>query len=445
MLPEVDVLVLTRDGSSPREEVRRALATQQGVLTRLHVVPGTPLPDDPNRWATIARARNAARTLGQARFVLFLDDDVVLEPDCLSALVTGLSRNPDHAALAADYLGESIDGLPSRHVAMGATLFRREVLEFLRFRWEDGRCECQCACDDLRDNGFGIAYELSAVARHQPRARRECRASVPERIAEPLVLSAFDGNHHRTFHRQFLASLRAAGNLGTVGVLGYGLDPSAGRLLAGSESVEPVLLAENGVHPAIRRLRDFPTLLERWPSETPAAYWDAGDVIFQSSLGPLWDMVRTHPDKLLVAREPLHHPQNRAVASWTLSIHNPDSRRRVFDLLTTNPFLNAGFAAGTAGTLTRYFREADRFVHSKALAGSSDWGDQTAMNLYCHSDPTRYQEVSDRWNFCLHNRDPNSYELTEDGRIRAGDGRAIHVVHGNASSLRKLDLAHVWD
>ena len=44
------------------------------------------------------------------------------------------------------------------HVGMAATLFRREQLVELTFRWEPGKCECQCFCDDLRRGRFGIGY-----------------------------------------------------------------------------------------------------------------------------------------------------------------------------------------------------------------------------------------------------------------------------------------------
>ena len=119
------------------------------------------------------------------------------------------------------------------------------------------------------------------------------------------------------------------------------------------------------------------------------AYWDAGDVIFQDRLQGLWDLVSEHPERLLVVEEPESHPENTAVADWTLSIRDPEARRRAFDLLSTRPFLNSGFAAGTAKTLLAYLREADRMLHSADLAGTADWGDQTALNLYCYSAPGR--------------------------------------------------------
>ena len=78
-------------------------------------------------------------------------------------------------------------------------------------------------------------------------------------------------------------------------------------------------------------------------------------------------------------------PATRPSRAWTLTIRDPAARRRAFDLLSTRPFLNSGFAAGTARTLLAYLREADRLLHSSDLLGTADWGDQTALNLYCYS------------------------------------------------------------
>src|SRR5262249_11374533 len=58
------------------------------------------------------------------------------------------------------------DDWPGRHVTMGATLFRRSALNLIRFRWEPGRCECQCCCDDLRRHALGIKYAQGVRARH---------------------------------------------------------------------------------------------------------------------------------------------------------------------------------------------------------------------------------------------------------------------------------------
>ena len=52
---DVDLLFLSRDLSPPRDDVRRGIEAQDGVRLRMHRVVGTPRPDDPNRWETIAR------------------------------------------------------------------------------------------------------------------------------------------------------------------------------------------------------------------------------------------------------------------------------------------------------------------------------------------------------------------------------------------------------
>ena len=64
---------------------------------------------------------------------MFLDDDVVLEPNCVRKLLGALQRRPQFGALAADYLGQRRSNGRSRHVAMGATLFRRSVLQQFQF------------------------------------------------------------------------------------------------------------------------------------------------------------------------------------------------------------------------------------------------------------------------------------------------------------------------
>jgi len=200
-------------------------------------------------------------------------------------------------------------------------------------------------------------------------------------------------------------------------------------------------LPVNGVMPPVRRLRDFQGVVAGWPSETPVAYWDAGDVIFQGRLGPLWGLVRADPDRLLAVPEPLAHPENTAVARWTLSVRDPEARRRAFGLLSARPFLNSGFAAGTAGTVLRYLREADRLLHSADLLGTTDWGDQTALNLYCHTDPGRWREAPETWNYCVLNRTRGAWRVRPDGRIVAPGGEPIVAAHGHARSLRQFEIA----
>jgi hypothetical protein len=190
-----------------------------------------------------------------------------------------------------------------------------------------------------------------------------------------------------------------------------------------------------------QRLRDFAEFARKLPPATPLAHWDAGDVRFQARLGGLWDLVRAHPDRLLAVAEPFRHPENPVVARWTLSIADPEARHAAFRLLASRPYLNGGFAAGTAAALARYGEAAYALLHSRALRGSTDWGDQTALNLYCHRDPRLWQEIAEGWNYCLCGRPRGEAYWEDDGRIASRRGTPIHVAHGNALSLLWLRSA----
>ena len=461
MSAEVDLILLSRDLSPPRDDVWRSVEVQQGLRVRIHRVAGTRCPDDANRWATIARARNEGKRRGSAPWVMLLDDDVVLGAWCVARLVEALQRRPEFAALGADCAGEMSGSWGHRdyprHVGMAATLFRRERLEKLTFRWEPGKCECQCCCDDLRRAGFAIGYlpEAEAWHRRSPASRVDCPpdsqpAPISDAPAPPTaagtpnlpgrILSAFDRRHLRLFRRRFLETLRQSGNDEQVTAVGYGLYPSERNLLARARGVT-VVSAPNDGHPSLRRLRDFQGILARWPEDTPVACWDAGDVIFQGRLAPLWDLVRAHPGQLLTTREQVVFLESPVVRGWVESIQDPDARKRAMGLFTGRPVLNGGFAAGTARVMLKYLREADHLRHSTALRGSTDWGDQTALNLYCHSHPQAWREIPTGWNYCLVGLGPSDFRVRPDGWAERLDGEPLQVVHGNGGTLKHRDLA----
>ena len=449
---EVDLILLSRDLSPPRDDVWRGIQLQREADVRIHRLEGTPRPEDPNRYETIARARNQAKSLGTSRWVMFLDDDVVLGPGCLARLVPALARKNGFAALGADSAGEMAREWENwdypRHVGMAATLFRRERLERLTFRWEHGKCECRCCCDDLRKAGFGIGYLAGAKAWHRPdRTAVEDRPELAvERTKAPRtdrewgtsteggrVLTAFDRNHFLRFRRQFLTTLRASGNLEPLTAVTYGLH-SGERSILEAAGVEVVARHENGVSSALRRLRDFQDVVERWPEETPVAYWDAGDVLFQGVLAPLWQMVRADPGRLLVVREPVGIGESPVIVPWTDYIEDPVVRRETRELLAAMPFINAGFAAGTVRALKSYLREGDRLLNNE-LRGVLHWGDQVAMGHYLHHRPDAWREISDGWNYCIIFRRPETYRIGAGGRVESSSGMPVRVVHGNGRTL----------
>ncbi|QEH39281.1 hypothetical protein OJF2_78960 (plasmid) [Aquisphaera giovannonii] len=451
---DVDILLLSRDDGPLRPDVLAGIEAQRGVRVHLHRLIGDRRPDDPHRFATIARARNTGRAVGSSPYVLLLDDDVVLGLRCAATLAEGLGRRPVFAALAADSANEMRTGLEHwdypHHVSMAAAMFRRERLRQVTFRWEDGKCECRCCCEDLRREGFGIGYLREAEAWHRPSSLRAAAPAGPPSVARPpadvpalpgRVLSTFNRRHQRLFRRRFLGSFRRAGNAEAVTAVAAGLYPSEHRALAATEGVE-VFPIPDDAHPSKSRLRNFRRVLECWPDQTPVAYWDAGDVVFQARVAPLWDLVRAHPDRLLVVEEVSTFRHAGAALAWLETIRDESVRRRALDLLIDRRVLNGGFAAGTARTMRRYLAAADA-LESGPLVGSTDFGDQTAMNVHLRSNPDDYLVIPSSWNYVLVHLPGGSYRVRPDGWTDRLDGQPLHVVHGAAGTLRDWDLVHL--
>ena len=457
--PTIDLAVLTRDQSPLNTTIAESIRNQCGVRLQVHRIVGSPGSDDPHRVATIARARNMAVERAQTPWLMFVDDDVVLAPDCVARLHHALASRSEYAGVGADYLSEARLHRTSRHVTMGATMFRTAALQRNPFRWETNKCECLCCCEDLRRMGNRVEYLSGARAWHLKNfhvdaipsgagagpvsCENNLSSGMDTRAASKAkILVAFNRRDVRRFQEAFLRTLRTSGNLQEVIVVGYGLYPSEVSLLSASPGVRVIRKIVNGHMPPVRRLQDFAEIVAGLNPAAPVAYWDASDVIFQSSLAPLWQLTQQYRGKLLAVREPKCYPYNPAIVGWTQSIESPRHSRRAFDLFSTRPFLNSGFGAGTAATMQSYFTEAARLRSSVELRGTTDWGDQSAMNLYCHSDRNRWQEIPQGWNFCVHDRPRGEVHVTPDGRVVCRNEIPIAAVHGNARSLRKLAIIH---
>ena len=217
--------------------------------------------------------------------------------------------------------------------------------------------------------------------------------------------------------------------------MAYGLTSRELRSLQMEHRVAAVSLSANDVSPARRRMRDFQDAIKGLPPGTPVAYWDAGDVVFQNDLSGLWKLVESHPDKLLVAAEADKVDRTDGVmAHWIQSISDSGCREEVLSLLCGEYILNSGFAAGTVRTLTEYLLHADVLRDSELLAGSTDWGDQVALNIYCRSDPDRFLEIDSTWNYVPFGRSDPGARFTKDGYYQCW-GRTVNVVHGAGGSL----------
>lgn len=165
MIP-VDVLTVLGPGRTIREPVLSALNNQGDVILKHHVVAGSPPLPGEDRIDAIARARNRAKRMGTAHYVMFLDDDVVLPPQGIEKLIHALFFNRRYAAIGIDYQGHAQQSIWMAHVAMGAVMFIRPILEQINFRTEPGQCECYCCCKDIRRMGYLVGYLPGLRAEH---------------------------------------------------------------------------------------------------------------------------------------------------------------------------------------------------------------------------------------------------------------------------------------
>ena len=374
---------------------------------------------------------------------MFLDDDVVLPRDGIAKLLKDLQQHPHTGALAIRYLSKpdkNHRGSDS-HVSMGATLFRLSALRSIRFRFDEGKCECQCCCDDLRSLGFTISYHPSLSAKHlgiERRGPKPADTLDQNKTQGGVVLAAFDRRDWRKFRDRFVGSLRRSDNQERIIAFAYGLRPSEIRILSVLPRVEIVSRPNSSVAVPIRRLKDFQSATRDLSPSTPVAYWDSGDVLFQQRLTPLWQLVEQHPHKLLVVCEDYGHPENTAVHEWTHTITDAVARTKAFEIMSQNPFINSGFAAGTAASMLNYLQEGHRLRHSHLLKGTRDWGDQTAMNLYCYLQEGRHRLIDEQWNYCLTGRDKQQYFVSGGTICDRSNSRPIAVVHGNAKRLERF-------
>ena len=163
---EIDVIIPVPPGIVPVQAALHAL-NQEMDLLRIYICEGPPPDLGETRYQTIARTRNLVKDRGASPFVFFLDSDVVLNPGSLHALALELWEDETIGALAIDYMNQApLRGISASHVAMGATLWRRKVLDQIEFRGEGEQCDCLSAMHDCRALGYKIEYSYGLHAAH---------------------------------------------------------------------------------------------------------------------------------------------------------------------------------------------------------------------------------------------------------------------------------------
>ena len=171
-------------------------------------------------------------------------------------------------------------------------------------------------------------------------------SQLTEEAATGCVLAAFNRHHFQPFRERFLRSLRATGNSEQVIALALGLYPSERQRLRNLSGVTPFFRNDDGQKVARQRIQGFQRILSTFPPEKFVAYWDAGDVIFQTRVQAIWELVRKNPDKLLVAREPKSHPESPTVAAWTRGIIDSAARRESASSIISSAMAERRFCSG---------------------------------------------------------------------------------------------------
>lgn len=257
-----------------------------------------------------------------------------------------------------------------------------------------------------------------------------------QQVGDSAIITAFDGRQQQPdrFRSRFLQSLRRAGNQDTVIAVTYGLPSGLNRELARLQNVRVVAKPEPPAHPSIHRLETFRELTASLPPTTKVGSWDAGDVLFQSRLEPLWELLETSPKQVHACRET--ERIRIALRRWILKVRSPHSQAWLQQISRGKPFLNAGGLAGTAQAMHEYYTLAAPLLDSPILHGTGGW-DQMALNvLRWHFRPDLIKLMDEDWNYCVNARDTAEYAI--DGRsIRSRKTRSlIPVVHANGHSAK---------
>ena len=439
---EVDLILLSRDLSPPRDDVWRGIKSQAEVDLRVHRLAGQA---SSGRRQSVRNDRTSKKP-GEIAGNLAVGDvprrRCRARPRVRRAGSRDLERRIGFAALGADSAGEMASEWQNwdypRHVGMAATLFRRERLERLTFRWEPGKCECRCCCDDLRRAGFGIGYLPMARAWHrslrhavdpriEPARAQSCRSSPACESAAQTpnpggrILTAFDRNHFLRFRRQFLTTLRASGNREPLSAVTYGLHAGERSILEAA-GVHVFAKRENGVSSALSRLRDFQEVVDAGPKTRRLRTGMPAMSSFKGVSAPLWDLVRRTsraPARRARAGRNRREPGDRALDRSHSGPGRapPDPRAAAGRCLSSMP----DSPPAPLATCWRYLREGSRLLETD-LQGVQHWGDQVAMGHYLHHNPEAWHEIDDGWNYCIIFRSLETYRITPGGRVKRVDG-----------------------
>ena len=184
MLSEIEMI----PDSAFKDPIDVCMAVEEGRFISPQVIEGLQIQQWPYRlWISTqndnngaAGTRNRVKRFGETKYILAMDNDLILEKDSFSKMVEFLDIHPHFAAIAINKYkrpeGDG-EGLISNHVDSAPVLWRKEILDKLtyEFRATGGiiQCECQTACDDVRKMGYEIGFLTNITCKHIPDTKHE--------------------------------------------------------------------------------------------------------------------------------------------------------------------------------------------------------------------------------------------------------------------------------
>lgn len=90
-------------------------------------------------------------------YVMTTDNDIVLEPESLIAMISFLEENESFGGIVISKHFRPEQVHEGRHIDASPALYRKEIYDRLTYHTNDG-CECMGIANDIRSMGYKIGF-----------------------------------------------------------------------------------------------------------------------------------------------------------------------------------------------------------------------------------------------------------------------------------------------
>lgn len=98
--------------------------------------------------------------LVKTKYLMFIDSDVLIPPYCIKPMLKVMEKRKDLGMLGLKY------DVNTRHVKIGATILRTELVKDLKWKRTETECQCLCCAKELLIRGFKVEHYDKTQARH---------------------------------------------------------------------------------------------------------------------------------------------------------------------------------------------------------------------------------------------------------------------------------------